>query len=67
MDRVDSLFSLYPFSNAKLLDGENRRLIAIRNQPKPPPYKMADDLVQKLQAPKFEDFGEGGLLGYTRE
>ena len=48
MDRVDSLFSLYPFSNAQLLDTEKRRLEVLRNKPKPPPYNMANDLLDKL-------------------
>jgi len=66
MDRVEHLFSLYPFTNAKILDEERRRLEAIRNRPKPPPYRMANDLMNKLEVPRLEDFGPGGLLGYTR-
>lgn len=65
MDRVERLFSLYPFSNAKLLDEERKRLDALRNKPKPPPYKLVNDLMQKLEVPTvtLEDFGPGGLLG----
>lgn len=66
MDRVEHLFSIYPFTNAKLLDLERRRLDAIRNAPKPPPYNMADDLMGKMKVPRLDDFGPGGLYGYTR-
>jgi hypothetical protein len=66
MDKADHLFSIYPLTNEKLLEGERRRLDAIRNRPKPPPYVMAKDLMQKLGVPKLEDFGPGGLYGYTR-
>mgnify|MGYP000921543895 CR=1 FL=1 len=66
MDRVERLFSLYPLTNAKILDAEKRRLEMIRNRPKPPPYKMAFDLMSRLNVPRLEDFGPGGLLGYTR-
>ena len=27
---------------------------------------MSNDLMSKLNVPKLEDFGPGGLLGYTR-
>ena len=66
MDRVDRVFSLYPFSNKKLLDAERRRLDCLRNKPKPPPYQMVADLMEKMRVPKLDDFGPGGLLGYTR-
>ena len=66
MDRVDRVFSLYPFSNQKLLEDEKRRLDFIRNKPKPPPYLMVSDLMEKMNVPKLDDFGPGGLLGYTR-
>ena len=33
MDRVEHLFSIYPFTNAKLLAREKRRLDALRNRP----------------------------------
>mmetsp|Transcript_14836 Transcript_14836/g.18574 ORF Transcript_14836/g.18574 Transcript_14836/m.18574 type:complete len:119 (+) Transcript_14836:661-1017(+) len=66
MDRVERVFSLYPFTNAQILEAEKQRLEAIKNRPKPPPYQMANDLMSKLNVPKLEDFGSGGLLGYTR-
>ena len=33
MDRVEHLISIYPFTNAKLLQIEKRRLDAIKNAP----------------------------------
>lgn len=66
MDKVERLFSLYPLTNARILEEERRRIEAIRNRPKPPPYNMCKDLMQKLQVPRLEDFGPGGLYGYTR-
>ena len=67
MDRVEHLFSIYPFTNAKILEQEKRRLDALRRRPKPPPYCMANDLMDRLEVPHLEDFGPGGLYGYTRE
>lgn len=66
MDRVEHLFSIYPFTNAKLLEREKRKLEELRNKPLPPPYVMADDLMDKLDVPHLDDFGPGGLYGYTR-
>ena len=66
MDRVERVFSLYPFTNKRIIDAEKKRLDQIKNKPKPPPYKMSNDLMSKLNVPKLEDFGPGGLLGYTR-
>ena len=43
MDKVEHLFSIYPFTNAKIIDMERRRIEAIRNKPKPPPYVMSND------------------------
>ena len=65
MDRVEHLFSLYPFTNEKILGMERKRLNAIKSKPKAI-YIMANDLLKKLDVPKFEDFGPGGLYGYTR-
>ena len=48
MDRVEHLFSIYPFTNAKLIAKERKRLELIRNRPLPPPYVMADDLMGKM-------------------
>ena len=67
MDKVEHLFSIYPFTNKKLLEQEKKRLIAIKNRPLPPPYVMADDLMDRLEVPHLDDFGPGGLYGYTRE
>lgn len=66
MDRVEHLFSIYPLTNAKLLQIERKRLDAIRNAPLPPPYQMANDLMDKMGVPRLDDFGPGGLYGYTR-
>ena len=66
MDRVERVFSLYPFSNARLLSDEARRLAILKAQKPPEPYRMANDLVKRLKVPRLEDFGPGGLLGYTR-
>ena len=66
MDRVDRVFSLYPLSNKKLLEKERRRLDCVRNKPRPPPYQMAGDLMDKMRVPLLEDFGPEGLLGPTR-
>jgi len=66
MDKVDHLFSIYPLTNQKILEDERRRLEAFRNRPKPPPYRMVNDLMQKLGVPNLSDFGPGGLYGYTR-
>ena len=66
MDRVERVFSLYPLTNEKLLTTERKRLEALRNKPLPPPYILADDLMKKLDVPRLEDFGPGGLYGYTR-
>ena len=65
MDRIEHLFSLYPFTNEKILGMERRRLDALRTKPKPP-YIMANDLMKRLEVPRLEDFGPGGLYGYTR-
>ena len=65
MDRVEHLFSLYPFTNEKILGMERKRLDALRAKPKPP-YIMAHDLMKRLDVPRLEDFGPGGLYGYTR-
>ena len=66
MDRIEHLFSLYPFTNEKILEKERKRLESLRAKPKPP-YVMANDLMKKLDVPRLEDFGPGGLYGYTRE
>jgi len=66
MDRVERVFSLYPFSNKQLLDEERKRLDAIRNRPKPLPYQMSGDIMDKLNVPTLDDFGPNGLLGFTR-
>ena len=66
MDRVERVFTLYPLTNEKLLTTERKRLEALRNKPLPPPYILADDLMKKLDVPRLEDFGPGGLYGYTR-
>ena len=66
MDKVERLFSLYPLTNARILEQEKRRIDEIRNRPKPPPYNMCNDLMMKLQVPHLDDFGPGGLYGYTR-
>ena len=66
MDRVEHLFSIYPLTNAKILEKERKRLEALRNKPEPPPYVMAHDLMSKLGCPMLDDFGPGGLYGYTR-
>lgn len=66
MDKVDHLFSIYPMTNDKILAKQRRELEALRNRPKPPPYRMASELMNKLEVPKLEDFGPGGLFGYTR-
>ena len=66
MDRVEHLFSIYPLTNAKILEKERKRLHALRNKPEPPPYIMANDLKEKLNVPQLDDFGPGGLYGYTR-
>jgi len=66
MDRVERVFSLYPFSNARILDDEARRLAILRLKHPPEPYVFATDLAKRLKVPKLEDFGPGGLLGYTR-
>ena len=65
-DKVEHLLSVYPLTNEKILNDERRRLEAIRNRPKPPPYVMAHDLMSKLDVPRLDDFGPGGLFGYTR-
>lgn len=66
MDKIDHLFSIYPFTNEKILNDERKRLNALRNRPKPPPYVMAKDLMSKMKVPHLDEFGPGGLYGYTR-
>ena len=53
-------------TNEKLLTTERKRLQDLRNKPVPPPYILAEDLMKKLEVPRLEDFGPGGLYGYTR-
>lgn len=66
MDKVDHLFSIYPLTNEKILADQRRQLEALRNRPKPPPYLMVNELMDKLAVPRLEEFGPGGLYGYTR-
>ena len=48
MDKVEHMLSIYPLTNEKLLHQETLKIEAIKNRPKPPPYVMANDLMERL-------------------
>lgn len=67
---------MYPFTNEKKRKEEferrlreYRKALALRNKPKPPPYNLLDDLVNKfrIEKPEDGDWGPGGLYGFSRE